>query len=134
MMDKKSLDSEVSSDDSIIASGTRIKGTIKECAGISISGHLEGEIQSKGLVRINRMGEVVGTIKAPFVLVEGELRGTIESAERVDLRAGCRMNGNIHTAAITIAEGSVFHGQVSMSKENQGRFEIHKSDESKSNG
>lgn len=132
MMDKKSLNSEVSSDDSIIASGTRVKGTIKECSGISISGHIEGEIQSKGLVRISRMGEVVGTIKAPFVLIEGELRGTIESAERVELRAGCRMNGNIHTAAIAIAEGSVFHGQVSMSKENQGRIETHKSDESQS--
>ncbi|MDH4218282.1 MAG: polymer-forming cytoskeletal protein [Candidatus Aminicenantes bacterium] len=129
-MDKKSLDREVSSSDSIIASGTRIKGAIMECAGISISGYLDGEIKSQGLVKITREGEVKGTIKAPFVLLEGGLDGTIESSERVELRAGCKMYGNIHTAKIAIAEGSVFHGQVRMSKENKGYIEPHKIDKS----
>jgi len=122
-MEGKNLEYDVSSNESIIASGTRIRGKILESAGVCISGSLEGEIECRGLVRITREGEVKGTIKAPSVLIEGKLNGNIESADRVEIKTAGRINGNIQTGKIVIAEGSIFHGQVKMSKEIQGHIE-----------
>lgn len=122
-MEKKNLEYDVGSNESIIASGTRIRGKILESAGVCISGNLEGEIECRGLVRITREGEVKGTIKAASVLVEGKLNGNIESADRVEIKTVGRINGNIQTGKIVIAEGSIFHGQVKMSKETQGPIE-----------
>jgi len=108
---RKLVDKEFSTE-SIIARGTKIKGTIIGSDSVCIFGQLEGEINSKGLVRINREGRIEGTIKAPFVIIDGELNGKIELSERVELRAECRMVGNINTAKIAIAEGSFFQGEV----------------------
>ena len=122
-MEGKNIDYDVSSNESIIASGTRIRGKIIEAAGVCISGSLEGEIECRGCVRITREGEVKGSIKAPSVLIEGKLNGNIESADRVEIKAAGRISGNIHTQKIVIDEGSTFHGQVRMSKEIQGHIE-----------
>jgi cytoskeletal protein CcmA (bactofilin family) len=122
-MEQKDRESDVNFNETLIASGTRIRGKILESAGICISGSLEGEIECRGLVRITREGEVKGTIKALSVLIEGKLNGNIESADRVELKTAGRINGNIQTGKIIIAEGSVFHGQVRMSKETQGHIE-----------
>jgi cytoskeletal protein CcmA (bactofilin family) len=119
-MERKEPEPEVSSNETLIASGTRIRGKILESAGVCISGSIEGEIECRGLVRITREGEVKGTIKASSVLIEGKLIGNIESADRVEIKTSGRINGNIHTGKIVIAEGSVFHGQVRMSKDAQG--------------
>ncbi len=116
-MEGKNIEYDASSNESIIASGTRIRGKILEAAGVCISGILEGEIECRGHVRITREGEVKGSIKAPFVLIEGKLNGNIESADRVEIKAAGRISGNIHTQKIVIDEGSIFHGQVRMSKE-----------------
>jgi len=83
----------------------------------------EGEIECRGLVRITREGEVKGSIKAPTVLIEGKLNGNIESADKVEIKAAGRITGNIQTGKIVIDEGSVFYGQVRMSKEIQGHIE-----------
>jgi cytoskeletal protein CcmA (bactofilin family) len=122
-MEGKNIEYDVSSNESIIASGTRIRGKIIEAAGVCISGSLEGEIECRGRVRITREGEVKGLIKAPSVLIEGKLNGNIESADRVEIKAAGRISGNIQTQKIVIDEGSILHGQVRMSKEIQGHIE-----------
>jgi cytoskeletal protein CcmA (bactofilin family) len=122
-MEGKNIENDVSSSETIIAAGTRIRGKIVEAAGVCISGILEGEIECRGLVRITREGEVKGSIKAPTVLIEGKLNGNIESADRVEIKAAGRITGNIQTGKIVIDEGSVFYGQVRMSKEIQGHIE-----------
>jgi cytoskeletal protein CcmA (bactofilin family) len=122
-MEGKDSTYDVSSQESIIASGTRIKGKIIEAGGVCISGSFDGEIECRGLVRITRGGEVKGSVRAAAVLIEGKLTGNVDSAERVEVKASGRINGNIQTEKIVIDEGSVFHGQVRMSKETQGHIE-----------
>ncbi len=55
-------------------------------------------------------------INAPHIIINGELNGNIDSSEHVELRAECRMIGNINTGKIAIAEGSIFHGEIKMTK------------------
>ena len=84
----------------VIAPNTRFDGMINATEGVQISGYFEGEVISQSLVWIGKDGRVEGNIKSPSVISEGEIVGNIESAKHVELRAECRMTGNITTENI----------------------------------
>jgi len=111
---KKRLEDRAGGVESVIAAGTKFKGTITGQAGARISGSLEGDISSQQLVWVEKKGRVDGNIRSPFVIVEGELYGNIESAEHVELRTEGRVTGNIDTVIIAMAEGCVFNGEIQM--------------------
>jgi cytoskeletal protein CcmA (bactofilin family) len=111
---KRRLEDRAGGVESVIAAGTKFKGTISGQAGARISGSLEGDISSQQLVWVEKKGRVDGNIRGPFVIVEGELYGNIESAEHVELRAEGRVTGNIETVIIAMAEGCFFNGEIQM--------------------
>ena len=58
-----------------------------------------------------------GTVNACGVIVEGKLRGNIESADKVELRASGRVLGDITCRKLAMAEGCVFQGAITMPEE-----------------
>jgi cytoskeletal protein CcmA (bactofilin family) len=112
---RKLIDKEFPTE-SIIAQDTKIKGTIIRTYSIRISGHFEGKINSERHVMVDKGARIEGTIRAPHIIIEGELNGNVESAELVELGSECRMIGNINTDKIAIAEGSFFQGEIKMPK------------------
>ncbi|MCK4932331.1 MAG: polymer-forming cytoskeletal protein [Candidatus Aminicenantes bacterium] len=98
----------------VIAPNTRFDGMINATEGVQISGYFEGEVISQSLVWIGKTGKVEGNITSPSVISEGEIVGDIESAKHVELRAECRMTGNISTEKLAIADGCSFKGEVRM--------------------
>ncbi|MGD8539628.1 MAG: polymer-forming cytoskeletal protein [Candidatus Aminicenantes bacterium] len=98
----------------VIAPNTRFEGMINATEGVQISGYFEGEVNSQSLVWIGKTGKIEGNIKCPSVISEGEIVGDIESAKHVELRAECRMSGNISTEKLAIADGCSFEGEIRM--------------------
>ncbi len=116
MIKKRRLEYREVPTESIIAPDTKIRGTIIRSSSIRISGHVKGRINSDRLVILDKGGKIDGMINAPHIIINGELNGNIDSSEHVELRAECRMIGNINTGKIAIAEGSIFHGEIKMTK------------------
>lgn len=114
---KRRVEDKIGSTVSIIAPNTKFKGTIKGRDTLFIAGHLEGKINSEGLVRIDKAGRIDGTINSPYVIIEGEIKGDIQSAEHVELRSEARVTGNIYTAKIVMAEGCTLQGEVHTPRE-----------------
>ncbi len=98
----------------VIAPNTQFEGMINATEGVQISGYFEGEVNSQSLVWIGKTGKIEGNIKCPSVISEGEIVGDIESAKHVELRAECRMSGNISTEKLAIADGCSFEGEIRM--------------------
>lgn len=111
---KRRLEDKVDPNESTIAPGTRFVGTVSGTEGIRVSGQLKGNVQSEGLVWIQKGGKIEGNIKSRSVIVEGELKGNINSPEQVELRSNAHVIGNIQTSRIAIAEGSFFQGEILM--------------------
>ncbi len=114
MEHRRRLEDKYGTITTVIAPNTRFDGIINSIEGIQISGYFEGEIVSQSLVWIGEGGKVEGSIKSPSVVSEGEIVGNIESAKHVELRAECRMTGNISTDKLAIAEGCSFKGEIKM--------------------
>lgn len=111
---KRRVEDQADTIKTIIAQDIRIKGTLTESSGMRISGFLEGSIDSKGLVWVDKNGKISGPIKARWVIAEGEINGDIESSEKTELRSGCRVTGNIACKKIALAEDSFFQGEIQM--------------------
>ena len=111
-IDEKSLEDEVGSAVTVIASDTRFAGNITGDNTLRISGHFKGEIDCKRLVWIENTGRIEGTVNARRVIIEGEINGCIESADIVELRSNGRMIGDINAGKITVAQGCFFNGQA----------------------
>jgi cytoskeletal protein CcmA (bactofilin family) len=111
---KRRIEDMAGPEESFLAPGTKFIGNISGTEGVRVSGHLKGNIQSKGLVWIRKGGKIDGNIESQFTIIEGELNGHINSPEHVELRTESHVIGNIHTAKIAIAEGSFFKGEIRM--------------------
>ena len=129
---KRRIEDKARPEESFVAPGTKFVGNISGTEGVRVSGHLKGNIQSKGLVWIQRGGKIDGNINSQYAIIEGELNGHTNSPEHVELRNEAHVIGNIHTAKIAIAEGSFFKGEIHMpSKEDTPiRFEEKRQDSS----
>lgn len=99
---------------SIIAPDTSFKGNITGQDDLIISGSLEGDIQSSGLVKVNKIGSIKGNITGRFIVFAGKLDGDIKKAEQVEIQPSARINGNITTTRLAIAEGSFLQGKIHM--------------------
>ena len=112
---KKSADL-IESSGTVIASDTRITGTITCRDQILIAGIVEGDIDCGGIVRIANKGKIIANVYARKVIIEGEINGNIESAEYVELKSEGRLIGNLKAAKIRMAPGCYFDGEVTMQR------------------
>lgn len=95
----------------VIAPGTLFKGDITGEDTLRVSGNVQGDIDCRQVVWVERGGRVNGQVAARRVIIEGEVNGDIRNAERVEIRSNGRMTGNIYAANITIDQGCFFDGE-----------------------
>lgn len=101
----------------VIASNTRVRGSIDGQDTLRISGYFKGDIHCSRMVWIDPDGCIDGSIIARRVINEGEIKGNILSAEQVEIRSKGRMLGDITATKIVIAKGCLFDGEATIRKE-----------------
>ena len=78
-----------------------------------VDGQLEGSIELKShnlTVGIN--GRVTASVVARNVFVEGNLKGDVVAAEKVEIRKTGSLQGNLTTGGVTIEDGAYFKGSI----------------------
>ena len=81
---------------------------------VRIDGTFKGEIQTADILVIGQGARVEATAHVGTIIVNGELKGDIIAAQRVELNAPAIVRGNISTQELTIAKGVVFEGNCHM--------------------
>jgi len=98
----------------VLGPDLRIEGTVCGSGGLELKGSFKGELLIEGLVWVRPQGSVQGEIKASSVVVEGRIVGSVQATGKVDLREGCRVEGDITASAVAAGEGSFFEGRIAM--------------------
>lgn len=99
---------------SVVADGISLHGKLTGAGGVRIEGAFDGEIEVDGLFVIGPTGRVdCPQLKARHVIVAGAMRGDI-LAERVEIRAGGRVWGNVVAASMSTEEGAFLRGEIRM--------------------
>jgi len=94
-----------------------IKGELSGSEDLTIEGQVEGKIELKDhLLTIGPNGRIKAQIFAKTVIVLGEVNGNVSASEKVEIRDGGSVDGDIISPRVAIAEGAHFRGSVDMQK------------------
>jgi cytoskeletal protein CcmA (bactofilin family) len=98
----------------VIGPSTSIRGELTGGDSVDLAGTLEGDSRVEGHFRVREGARVSGRIEAASLLVAGEIKAPALVAEKIEVRASARVEGDLHARVIAIAEGAVFEGGVHM--------------------
>jgi cytoskeletal protein CcmA (bactofilin family) len=88
-----------------------VKGTLKFTNDLIVDGRIEGEIQSEGNLTIGENARIKAEIRTSTVTVHGKVHGNITAKDRVDLKAGAEVVGDIKAKILTMEPGAIFVGK-----------------------
>jgi cytoskeletal protein CcmA (bactofilin family) len=90
----------------LIDVGSEFKGELSFKGSFRIEGTFKGTILSDSLLIIGERGKVEADIKVGQVIVNGEIRGTIEARDRVEVHDKGRVFGTILAPKLIVEEGA----------------------------
>jgi len=94
----------------------KIIGEVSSDEDLQLDGDLEGKLTLKSRLTIGPTSTVKANIKAKEVVVAGTVHGNVEAENRITLRTGANLVGDIKTAGIVIEDGAYFKGGIDISK------------------
>lgn len=90
-----------------------IKGEVSGSESLYIDGRIEGSINLPGnRITVGRNGHVAAMVTAREVVVEGNVVGNVNAADRLHVRSEGSLTGDVAAQRINIEDGAFFKGQI----------------------
>jgi cytoskeletal protein CcmA (bactofilin family) len=99
----------------LVGARMSITGDIVFSGGLNIAGAVKGSIIAEGadaLVDVNESGRVEGDVRAPNVIIGGEMVGDVVATEKLVLGTTARVKGNIFYKLLEMNAGAQVNGQM----------------------
>lgn len=114
--DKKSPRNGNHAVETLVGPHAVIRGDVSFTGGLYVEGTIHGKVLaedgSAAVITIADSGHVEGEVRAPVVVINGRMTGDIYAAERIELAANARVNGNIHYKVVEMAAGAMITGRL----------------------
>jgi cytoskeletal protein CcmA (bactofilin family) len=107
---KSDKSSTNSSNTTIIAAGTKIRGELQVEGSMHVDGEFSGPIDSTGIITVGKNGYIEGDVAAEKLIIAGGFSGTADCGE-IRILAGGRVVGRITCKTLMIERGGIFNGQ-----------------------
>lgn len=85
---------------------TEIKGDLSFEGSFRIDGRFIGNINSDSVLIVGENGKVDADIKIGNIIINGEVKGTIQAKEKVEINATGRVIGTVITPKLAVEEGA----------------------------
>jgi len=99
---------------SVFGPTLRFKGELRAQEDLKIEGRIEGTIHHQQRVVVGAKGEVVATVSAAAIDVEGKVQGDMNAKKSIKVNSTAIVRGNLRAPSVSITEGANFNGSVSM--------------------
>lgn len=94
-----------------------ICGEVKGKEDLIVDGRVEGTVSlAESRLTIGPNADVAADLSARDVLVLGRVQGNVVATGRVELRAGCNLQGDIRALRLAIEDNAVFRGKVDLTQ------------------
>lgn len=102
--------------DTLIGPKVVFRGDLEFSGGLYIEGRVIGKIIAqdgeKATLTLAEGGVIEGEVHAPVVVINGTLTGDVYAADRVELAAKARVQGNVHYKVVEMCAGSTLTGRL----------------------
>ena len=94
-----------------------ILGQLQGSEDLILDGRVEGTVNlSESRLTIGPNANVAADLFAKDVLILGQLRGNVVASGRVELRAGCNVEGDVCALRFAVEDNAVFRGKVDLTQ------------------
>ena len=107
--DKEHKSAKTDANTTIITAGSSLKGEMNLTCNLYVDGEFEGFINSQKEVNIGKNGHIKGEVTTKRLVVQGYIDGSV-SAEKVEIKAGGKVNGTIESSELIIESKGIFEG------------------------
>ena len=96
-------------------------GTLVSSEDMTIDGRVEGsiEVRDHGLT-IGPDADIHADIVARTITIHGAVTGNVQASARIEIRASGRIDGDLFTPRIVIADGALIRGRIDTLSERAG--------------
>jgi cytoskeletal protein CcmA (bactofilin family) len=107
---------------SVIGKSITITGDITGSEPLHVEGHVKGAIRlDTAYLNIGPEATVQSTVVAREVVVRGSVVGNVNVSERIDIRSGGSLVGDVTAHSVSIEEGAYFKGSIDMRRTESAR-------------
>ena len=100
--------------DTIIGSNITIEGDISGNDPLIIEGIVRGTVSVKSAVTVTQDGHVEADVDSQSIEIAGTVEGNVTAADKIDIKAGGRLVGDVKAPRVLIADGAAFKGNINM--------------------
>jgi cytoskeletal protein CcmA (bactofilin family) len=94
-----------------------ICGEVKGSEDLIVDGRVEGTVNlSESRLTIGPNANVAADLAAKDILILGHVNGNVVASGRVELRAGCVVEGDIRALRLAVEDNAVFRGRVDLTQ------------------
>jgi cytoskeletal protein CcmA (bactofilin family) len=94
-----------------------ICGEVKGSEDLIVDGRVEGTVSlSESRLTIGPNANIAADLSAKDILILGKVQGNLIASGRVELRAGCQVEGDIRALRLAIEDNAVFRGKVDLTQ------------------
>ncbi|MBU1332443.1 MAG: polymer-forming cytoskeletal protein [Gammaproteobacteria bacterium] len=98
---------------SLIAAGAELSGSLCFQGAVQIDGRVSGNLlATDGMVRVSVEGRVEGELRAPHIVIDGEVVGDVHAGEHLELGSRARVRGNLYYGLMEMAMGAKIEGRL----------------------
>ena len=96
--------------------GSEIEGKYA-CSGmVMLDAKLRGEITARDTLIIGAHAVIEATVRAATLVVHGQVRGNIAASDRVELKNGASVTGDVEAPVIVMEAGAALDGRCRMTR------------------
>lgn len=101
--------------DTIVGLDTRFEGNLEFNGAIRLDGKVKGKITSSdGTIIVGESAKIHADISVDVARIMGEVHGTVEAQERIEIHKPARVVGDLRAPVIAIDAGVNFNGNCEM--------------------
>lgn len=104
--------------ETIIAQGVKVEGDFQSNGDITIDGELNGSLRTAAALHVGESAVIQAEVAAKNAVIAGTIVGNLHVEDGLQLLATAHITGDIVTSRISIAEGSIVNGRLSMTTKN----------------
>ena len=102
--------------DTLIGPQVVFRGDMEFSGGLYIEGRIIGSVTAtpgeRAVLMLAENGVIEGEVRAPVVIIDGRLEGDVHAAERCELAAKARVQGNVHYRVVEMHAGAQVTGRL----------------------
>ena len=104
--------------ETLIGPRVKITGDIAFSGRLYVEGTVQGSVvaDEDGVLTLSENGRIEGEVRAPHVIISGQLVGDIHASERVQLNGSARVQGNIYYKTVEMQAGAMITGDPAMKR------------------